>query len=47
MFVQTCQAKDEELATLHSVVAANDAELRQLRAQLEKLERVPPQRIDS
>ena len=36
-------AKDEELA---SVVAAKDEELKQLRAQLERLEGVPPQRPD-
>ena len=36
-------AKDEELAR---VVAANDEELQQLRAQLERLEGVPPQRAD-
>ena len=43
-------AKDEELAAkdeeIASVVAAKDEELKQLRAQLERLEGVPPQRPD-
>ena len=37
-------AKDEEICQIASVVAAKDAELQQLRAQLARLEGVPPQR---
>ena len=44
-------AKDDELATkdeeLARVVAAKDEELQQLRAQLQRLEGVPPQRTDT
>ena len=43
-------AKDEEIASMVAAndkeIAAKDEELKQLRAQLERLEGVPPQRPD-